>query len=337
MPSPAEQLLELYESGGWTFVEALVSEQQEESLHLDFKRKRDPRTASLDKDDRKNLGEALSGFANAEGGLLVWGVDARISGEIDAVVGLEPLQDVRGFLSHLTRLTPELVSPAVQGIRHVPIYDPNVENRGIVATLIPASDAGPHMARGPGQQRYYRRTESSFRPLEHYEIADLFGRRAHPLLAVRTEYRCGLANFYQDFSGGNVGVRLRFVIENRGRGFARFLCFTLGKIENWEDPYAASNFGGGVLMPRKAPDGWWIRVAGGVDFILYPDDEFEVGSLHFNIEHTDNEFPDLRVQYSIVAAETPTTVGEFRLAGEEIRSAAAAAFASKNIPFRPGP
>lgn len=50
---------------------------QSETLHLDFTTKHDSETGALDLDDRKGLSIALSGFANAEGGVLVWGVDCR--------------------------------------------------------------------------------------------------------------------------------------------------------------------------------------------------------------------------------------------------------------------
>jgi predicted HTH transcriptional regulator len=52
-----------------------VAEQKEETLDLDFKAISNPELKSHD--DRRNLARAISGFANASGGLIVWGVDAR--------------------------------------------------------------------------------------------------------------------------------------------------------------------------------------------------------------------------------------------------------------------
>ena len=52
-----------------------VESGQEENLLLDFKQVNDAELTN--KDDRKNLAKALSGFSNSSGGLIVWGIDAR--------------------------------------------------------------------------------------------------------------------------------------------------------------------------------------------------------------------------------------------------------------------
>ncbi len=55
-------------------VHRFVAAGREEDLHLDFKIINDP---TLTREDRKSLAMALSGFANSDGGLVVWGVEAR--------------------------------------------------------------------------------------------------------------------------------------------------------------------------------------------------------------------------------------------------------------------
>jgi predicted HTH transcriptional regulator len=64
-----------------------VAERKEETLDLDFKVISNPELKS--RDDKRNLARAISGFANASGGLIVWGVNARKNDEgIDSAVAL---------------------------------------------------------------------------------------------------------------------------------------------------------------------------------------------------------------------------------------------------------
>ena len=55
-------------------INAFIRERQEEHLYLDFKL---ANQADLNRDDRKNLAKALSGFANSSGGIIIWGVEAN--------------------------------------------------------------------------------------------------------------------------------------------------------------------------------------------------------------------------------------------------------------------
>ena len=78
-------------------IERFVIEGVEESLHLGFKT-----TSSKDlsdKNDKRTLSIAPSGFANSEGGLVIWGVDARqdTTTKIDCAVKLVEIDSVRAL------------------------------------------------------------------------------------------------------------------------------------------------------------------------------------------------------------------------------------------------
>ena len=60
---------DLFDSLTLTDLERWVAEQQQEDLRLDFKSVSGGST--LNRDDRKNLAEAVSGFANSDGGVIV--------------------------------------------------------------------------------------------------------------------------------------------------------------------------------------------------------------------------------------------------------------------------
>ena len=61
---------------------------REEDIHLEFKTVNDP---EMNRDDRKNLAKCISGFANSDGGMVVWGVEAKKNADgIDCVSSRSP-------------------------------------------------------------------------------------------------------------------------------------------------------------------------------------------------------------------------------------------------------
>ena len=125
-------------------IDAFIADRQEEHLHLDFK------TVSAvsfqRRDDRKNLAIAVSGFANSDGGMIIWGIDARQNGDgIDCAVGQAEIHSLSLFMSKLTQFAGEAATPMVTGVKHKSLF--NEDDRGFAATLVPASDNGPHMAK----------------------------------------------------------------------------------------------------------------------------------------------------------------------------------------------
>ncbi len=116
MNEPVRSVYEQFCNGGWSYLQGLAKDREEETLHLDFKRKKDTQNGKPDRIDKSNFSKALSGFANAEGGVLAWGVDARQGADgFDAVQGLAPITEVDKFASLLKGMAPQLTSPPFQG------------------------------------------------------------------------------------------------------------------------------------------------------------------------------------------------------------------------------
>lgn len=200
-----------------------VAQQRQEDLHLDFKLVTDP---ALSGDDRRNLARALSGFANSSGGLIVWGVDARRNVEgIDCAIELREIERVAVLLSRLNQLTGEAVDPIVDGVRHRTILTEG--GRGFAVTQVPESDIGPHMAK-LREDRYYKRSGDSFYKMEHFDIADMFGRRRRPKLEAIARLR-----------GQRAETQIVIGLRNEGRASARAPYIAI----NCEGPFRRSTFG----------------------------------------------------------------------------------------------
>lgn len=235
----------------------------QENRQLDFKLLKSDDLG--DRSDKTNLAVALSGFANAEGGVVIWGVDARRDpneGNIDQVVGAPGVKNTRLAYSRLQELASMACSPLPPAVDHRELSAEH--GPSFVATYVPGGDSGPHMAR-LGEDRYYVRASGAFLRMEHFQIADMFGRRARPVLRVAAER----------LDGSNGEVRVS--VTNHGRGPAQALFLLLRA----NPPFHRNQYGVDGNRNESMPvafhsgDGWLH--ATGTDFVLHPTMSVYVG------------------------------------------------------------
>ena len=97
-----------------SIIEEYIDKQQEEHLTLDFKTLN---SSQLNREDRKNLGKTISGFANSSGGIVVWGIDARKNENgIDCAKGIIEIENSKLALSKLNEYTGRATMPIVAGM-----------------------------------------------------------------------------------------------------------------------------------------------------------------------------------------------------------------------------
>jgi hypothetical protein len=192
-------------------LDQLVQEKREEDLHLEFKQKRDRRDCDLHDDDRRAFSKAVSGFANADGGVLVFGIETKHSRDNpDRAEALRPITNAERFRAKLLDSILNTTHPPVDGVRVEVIAGKPGE--GYVKCLIPQSDTVPH--RGVvADHHYWRRTSTGFRMMDHYELEEVFGRRLRPVLRLRVELRPRADPDRYD--------EVHFWLLNEGRGLAR--------------------------------------------------------------------------------------------------------------------
>ncbi len=249
-----------------------------EAQHLDFKEV--PSGTQGDKFLKETVATALSGYANAEGGILVFGVR-------DKPRGPKPIEDLRSRLEKTVRFLSEQVSFAVPGADAKSIASDQGDDLGYLVLLVPASDLGPHMA---NDGCYYRRAGESFLRMRHREVADMFGRRPHPdlQLVVRLEAS----------RRGQSGV---VMLRNRGRGLARFPLLSV-TIRSSSDirflrggsPASGPQFG----LPVEHNQDRFMEFRGGVNDVIHPGADRIVVQLYFP-----NETPMAFVLAATIAAD----------------------------------
>ena len=165
--SGANSLFEQFKDAGIKLISQLIEEGWQEDLLLDYKTIEGD-SAPMAVSDRKNLAIALSGFANSDGGIIVWGIDARSErpDEPDVAKHLRPIKKLKLFCSELQHNTPHLVAHGIVGVMHFPIPESSTaSDSGFVVTFVPKSEANTHMAMGKNQRRYYYRSGDSFLPM----------------------------------------------------------------------------------------------------------------------------------------------------------------------------
>lgn len=269
-------------------------------MYLDFKTVN--RADFTNNDDKKNLAKALSGFANSSGGLIVWGLNARKnSKKIDCACEVKEINPAKLFLSRLNEFTGMAVSPLVAGVVHRAI--PISGESGIVITYIPESESGPHMAK-LGEDRYYKRSGDSFYRMEHFDIADMFGRRKKPKLTLVPTVKN---------QGRNLNIIL--TIKNEGRGTAKgpYLAFDVNR------PYLFNQYGidGNMNhgMKRLKFTGSYLPYRFGEDstFVIHPGISHDITSIHLGLVVEKDPDRDLEIQYILAAEDMPFEEGKLVL------------------------
>ncbi len=161
-PSRALDFFEQVKTDGLPFLKKLTNSNPPtfETDWLDFKggeRLDDQRVV------KKIWSEALSGFANTEGGVVVWGIDARKDREtgVDSASGLSLVEKPEAFVSRLKELHSQATDPPISGVDFWSAYDETATDSGIAVCYVPESKFKPHRAEA-ADRNYYIRAGGSF-------------------------------------------------------------------------------------------------------------------------------------------------------------------------------
>lgn len=297
-------------------IAAFIDERRQEDLHLDFKTVSDDRR--LAREDIRNLSKAISGFANSAGGIIIWGVEARKGAEdVDCAQQLVPVRNVARVLGDFQSLTGQATDPAVEGILHEMLGE---SDKGeYIKTFVPPSEFPPHMAIQGGLHDYYKRSGDSFYRMEHHDIADLFGTRRGPKLAL-----CATNRSIESTEGRIERYSVAVGLKNHGRGMARFPCLEL----QVNRPYFVSEYGldgNRTTGLRKRPvsaerreDRVWL-FGGGADDVVHVGSVLEITRIEWERGDWRGDAPELHVRYRISALDMSPVEAEARIIGEEVR------------------
>ena len=284
-------LRDLYDSLEAPEIQQWIADGRQEDLNLEFKLA--PKSLQTT-DERKVLAKSISAFANSAGGLIVWGVDARRDPAtgVDAASGAMPLTLPELLLSKLNEYTGQATTPIVDGIQHR-----LTESREFAVTYVPESALPPHMAKLGHDNCYFKRSGGSSYRMEHFDLADMFGRRQRPVLALSLRHVAGTAHEFH------------VILANSGRAsaVAPFLALRLPA------PLRVSSYGfdgnGRTGLPVIDTNVYGPRFGGSTGSIIHPEQAIEITRMQWG-DPTWSKQPHppngpYRVVYDIAAQDFP--------------------------------
>ncbi len=201
----AEELFDRLKHGGLGAIEDLLADAQPESLFLDFKRShRDGVGRTLEDSDNKNLSKGISGFANAEGGVLIWGIDCRRNEDGIEVTQKHALVDAGGFRTKIEGAISRATVPPHAKIETIHILDESGTGAGYVVVLVPKSESGP--VRSVKTSNYHVRTGSDNSIISHDVLSGMFGKSWPPKVSINIVLRECTLSERQDYITIPMGI-----------------------------------------------------------------------------------------------------------------------------------
>ena len=244
----ADELFSRLREQGAVEVYRMISEPVVEELFLDYKQSSTTLPSrKLSDEDKKNLAKAIAGFANSEGGVIVWGVDCRHTDDGDVPTRPVLIKQPVALKTLFDGAIGGLTLPAHSDVENLPLLD-TTSGEGFVITYVPAGLHVPYQTLYP-KQEYYIRAGSNFLPTPHAVLAGLFGRAPQPNPAPVVSFGAVGA---QTTGRRFMQLRLNVSVVNKGRGFAEDIFFVVDA--KWPQPNAVQ-YELDVHV-RDAPGGW---------------------------------------------------------------------------------
>lgn len=182
-----EAALKLFNSiNGYSDIEEFIDEGQSEGIYLECK---SPQAPKLGRDLRAQLAEAISGFANTEGGIIIWGVSTtkKSHSDLDIMTQIEEIGNCKNFMSQIEKNYPTLVTPSITNIQNKAIKKNKKDNRGLIITYIPKNKGDP--VKSNIDDHFYFRNGDEFSKMPYEILKRLFAATESPELRMVTDFR----------------------------------------------------------------------------------------------------------------------------------------------------
>lgn len=189
-----------------------------EGVSLEYKEKEDSRTAELSRIDRRSIAEAVTAFANSEGGVLVFGLRSEKRQGIDVASDIRPISDVAVCRNLIELVVSTNVSPSLPRLTVDAIEI--ADGAGIVVCHVPRSELRPHMCTAQGVHRYLRRGFEGNALMTPTEVKDQMLAVRDAVLEPIISYPAG-GSFSIAKTWISASVSIGFSLKNVGQALCR--------------------------------------------------------------------------------------------------------------------
>lgn len=213
--SSGRQFYEQAIAGRAEFLKGLVTAKTHETEWLDFKG-----ADHLDDDQiRHHWSRSISGFANNEGGVIVWGIDARFdkTEKIDVASDLALAPKPTTLRDRLRQLHPGASDPPLPGVESTAVFESGDSGPGFVVSYVPESEVKPIRAENMENKPYMLRIGDSFKIPSPSLLRNLFFPRSSAKLhvGVQPEWQ-GIQRQPGMVPPSDIGMMHRVTLHNAG-------------------------------------------------------------------------------------------------------------------------
>ncbi len=170
--------------------------------------------------------QALSGFANNEGGVLVWGLVARKRSKedpTDCVTAEKPVSDPFGLKSKLNEWRRQGTDPPVGNVQIEAYEHPSGSGRGFVVCFIPEGPYKPYRTNEGDKSQFYLRTSDNFVIMSLAVLRAVFHPRTGARFWLEAELSWAFVGRDQAQRGKPILMSLEARVANRGTATAKDL------------------------------------------------------------------------------------------------------------------
>lgn len=251
------------------------------------------------------LAAVVAGFANAEGGLLILGVREKQEKINSKIVkkrpgAIYPLPDGVITKEMIASKLRSLIQFPIDDLTIVPLRSSSRSKHFVCLIDIPQSIRAPHRV---NEQEYYQRYNFETKPMLHYQIHDLFGKRFGPSLDLHLEIENILGNEFT----------LVTVINNFGRAIAKYpMC--LWHLTSGD--YSILNVGPYPNLNQKPKFGQYTP---GADTVIYPYIHLRTFDVRMRANSSDSVAEPITLECTICAELSPAIKYNFKIYPSEQR------------------
>jgi schlafen family protein len=159
-------------------IQDLINNGEAEGVYLECKTAQGP---NLGAGHKANLAEAVSGFSNSGGGVIIFGISTSKDSQrgLDILTEIVPIGNCRKLSKHIDVSIPTLVYPSVKGHVSRVLTRPK-ENRGVIVTYIPPTIGDP--VQSLIDKKFYLRSGDGFSDMPYEVLKRMFAGTAGPEL-----------------------------------------------------------------------------------------------------------------------------------------------------------